>query len=178
MKKIYICTIVNTKGWKGTMVADDLAANISLIPEGTDIYIGFSEKFNKKYKLESWTSRSNKTLIKIEGVNSSEEAANFKEQGVFLSEEDHSRITGENKTLDQIYDFKVFDANDKTEIGILKDVWILPANDVWLVETENGPLPLPVTDEVIKQVDIKNKSIYVNMIPGLDDLTNQKEDEI
>jgi ribosomal 30S subunit maturation factor RimM len=35
------------------------------------------------------------------------------------------------------------------------------------MEFENGELPLPVIDDVVKKVDIENRNIYVNMIDGL-----------
>jgi len=58
----------------------------------------------------------------------------------------------------------------------IKDVLNLPANDVWLVETEKGELPLPYIKDVVKRVDIENKRIEINLIDGLTDLIkNEKE---
>jgi 16S rRNA processing protein RimM len=46
----------------------------------------------------------------------------------------------------------------------------LPANDVWLMKYNNMEIPIPVIDDVIKKVDIKNKEIYVELIDGLMEL--------
>jgi ribosomal 30S subunit maturation factor RimM len=55
----------------------------------------------------------------------------------------------------------------------------MPANDVWVMKTEQGEIPLPVIDDVIISTDISKKTITVYMMDGLLDLVRQhaKEDD-
>ena len=55
-------------------------------------------------------------------------------------------------------------------LGTIKDVWIMPANDVWVLSMPEGDIPLPVIDDVIRSVDIQKKQIVIRLIEGLRDL--------
>ena len=51
----------------------------------------------------------------------------------------------------------------------------MPANDVWVVKTAQGDVPLPVIDDVIKKVDIAKKQIEVFLIEGLMELAGGED---
>ena len=59
----------------------------------------------------------------------------------------------------------------------MKDVYILPGNDVWIVETEKGELPIPFVDKVVKIVDLENQRIEIELIDGLEELIERDKDE-
>lgn len=53
-------------------------------------------------------------------------------------------------------------------IGKVEDIFSTGSNDVYVVKDEEGKEKLlPGIDEVIKQIDIENKKIIVNLIEGL-----------
>ncbi len=54
-------------------------------------------------------------------------------------------------------------------IGRVRDIYQLPANDVWVVRsTESGKeLYLPYIEQVVKQVDIEKKQITIEWMEGL-----------
>src|SRR5699024_572390 len=55
------------------------------------------------------------------------------------------------------------------EIGRLKEVLFLPANDVWVVQRPNKKdLLLPYIESVILDVDVDSKEITVHVLEGLD----------
>ena len=53
------------------------------------------------------------------------------------------------------------------EIGIVDDVLGMPANDVLVVKTEKGEALVPVTRNVVKQVDLAGKTIVIEELEGL-----------
>ena len=53
----------------------------------------------------------------------------------------------------------------------------MPANDVWLVQTPKGNLPIPVIDQIIIKRNMESKSIEIFVMPGLMDLLNNTEEE-
>ena len=53
-------------------------------------------------------------------------------------------------------------------LGKLDDVFSTGSNDVYVVKDQNGKqILLPAIKEVIKQIDLKNKKITVELINGL-----------
>jgi 16S rRNA processing protein RimM len=54
----------------------------------------------------------------------------------------------------------------------------MPANDVWVVTAPDGStIPLPVIDDVIKHVDIAQRRVTIDLLPGLRDITRTTADE-
>jgi len=62
-------------------------------------------------------------------------------------------------------------------LGTITDVWIMPANDVWVLSMPEGDIPLPVIDDVILSVDIPKKQIIIRLIDGLRDLLPKSSDD-
>ncbi len=52
-------------------------------------------------------------------------------------------------------------------LGVLRDFFSTGSNDVWVVETPQGELLLPATDEVIEHVDLERRRIVVRPLDGL-----------
>lgn len=65
----------------------------------------------------------------------------------------------------------------KELLGELKDVMILPGNDVWLITLPDGELPIPVIKDVVKKVNIADKHIEIELIPGLMDIISSNKAE-
>jgi 16S rRNA processing protein RimM len=54
-------------------------------------------------------------------------------------------------------------------LGVLEEVLKLPANDVFVVRGGRGEILLPVTDEVVRAVDLGEGRVVVRLLPGLVD---------
>jgi 16S rRNA processing protein RimM len=167
-----IGTIMNTKGIDGTLIAVNSPQGI-ILSKGKKIFIGFSENFTEEFLLsKDFATNFNKSELNLIDINDKEKAAKFKEKAIFALKSD---ILSENENYifpDEIIDCSVFDIENNSEIGKITEVWNLPANDVWLVQTESGDLPLPVISDVIKEIDIENKTIKVFLLDGLMELLN------
>lgn len=164
----YIGTISGSKGFKGEMQVSDVPVGIENLRSGCKIAVGYSSKFTKSYTLESWKYGKKKSNLKLVEIKNENDVKAIVERGIFVSKEDI--ITKELALTDEIIGCNVFDFETGEELGKIVDVWYLPANDVWLLKMKDGNLPLPVIDDVIKNVDIKNEKILVNLIPGLIDI--------
>ncbi|USS85309.1 ribosome maturation factor RimM [Fructilactobacillus myrtifloralis] len=68
----------------------------------------------------------------------------------------------------QIIGLDVVDEQGRT-LGTIKDIMDLGPNDVWVVECNGQPdLLLPKIDEVIKQVDLDQGQVTVELLEGLE----------
>ncbi len=173
----YIGTIVNTKGTAGSIFLSEVPAAVEKIKPGAIIKIGYSETFGQNYTLKHWKKNSKGAILDIEGISSKEQAMTLKEQGVFCSQEDIIRDERKPYFDDELIDFVVVNVEDETEIGKVIDYWEMPANDVLLVATERGDLPVPMIEEAIDFIDEESGVIGIIPMEGLFDLLNSEEDK-
>lgn len=169
MSLIYIGAIVNTHGFKGSLVLKNTPKGLEFVPNSIKVKIGFTEKFAKDYFLEKWKKESSGAIIKIKGIDNEIQAKSIKEMGVFVEIED-LKSKENSKLFFDVMDFDVYNISNNKRLGTIIEIWNLPANDVWLCETANGELPIPVIDTVIVKTDYSKKSVHINCIPGLLDL--------
>lgn len=171
---IYAGTIVRTRGFRGQMFVTENSEAVQNIREGAKVEIGYSRNFSNSYEIERWDWSKAKALIKIRGIETNEDARHFIEMGVFVKRADIILEDDSQYIDEEVYDCEVYD-EEGNYIGKIIEIWDMPVNDVWLVDTENGDVPVPVIDDIIKDVDIENKKIIIHLIDGLMELSNNRE---
>ena len=174
---IFAGTITGTKGFDGKMAVKSTPDHIKSIRIGSECYIGFSKSFITKYTLLSWKKSKKDHQFSVKGVSSKEDAIHFKEQAVFVHTKDIIQEEKDSYSIGTLLDCIVYDIKTGEIIGKMKDIYILPANDVWIVNTKLGELPIPFIDDVVKKVDIPNARIEIEMIDGLYELIDGNKDE-
>jgi len=169
-------TITGTKGFDGKMTLRATPENISYVRSDAECFIGFSKQFTTKYYVDSWKKTRREHLLSLKNIVSKEEAINLKEQAVYVNRKDIIHEDKDSYSVGTLLDCFVYDVNTGERIGKMKDVYLLPANDVWIVDTDKGELPIPFVDEVVKNVDIPNARIEIEMIDGLGELVDGGKD--
>jgi len=165
-----IGNIVNSKGINGNLILVNCPKGLFLNKD-SEVFIGYSESFTEKYILaEDFIGNINKTELSLKSIDSKEKAQELKEKALFATKEDILKNNEGYIFPDEIIGCRVLLLCDGSCIGEIIDIWELPANDVWLVETEKGNLPLPVIDDVIKEIDLHSKVIKIILLDGLLDL--------
>lgn len=167
----YIGTISGSRGFKGEIILKDVPLGFDTVNSNSTILIGFSPNFSSQFKLLSFNRNKKKAIIKVETIQNESDVEKIKEKGVFVDKKELIRKE-ENKLRNEIIDCKVYDSSNGELLGNVVDIWYMPGNDVWVVKTDKGELPLPVTEEVILNVDIEKERIEVNIIDGLWDLVD------
>ncbi len=68
---------------------------------------------------------------------------------------------------DDLIGFKVVDPENHT-LGILADIFPTGSNDVYVVRSSAGELLLPATDDVVREIDLGQRRMVVEVIEGLE----------
>ncbi len=178
----FIGLIKGPLGVRGSVVVANTAGTTSKLEKGVKVRIGFSEAFSDVYTIAECKVPGKTLEIRLEGINSPEAASIFKEKGLFIDEEifkvkDSEILVGDLIGGNGVEGYKAVDKETGKELGLITDVWILPANDVWVVKMAEGTLPIPVIDDVVKKINKKKKTVEVVLIPGLMDLLEKEEDK-
>lgn len=165
-----------THGIDGTVVLNDTVGIRTPLAVGTVVGIGYSRDFVKEFVIESWHSDEHRTTMKVRGVSTPEQAEALIDQAVYTSAE---AIGVADKDRYSIADIEachvVLEGGEP--LGTITDVWLLPANDVWVVTTPHGTIPLPVIDDVVLNVDVPNKRVTVRLLPGLEVVDKTSPDD-
>ncbi|MEY2720386.1 MAG: ribosome maturation factor RimM [Bacteroidota bacterium] len=164
----YIGVLGRAHGLDGTMQLADVVVLPSGLRAGCSVGVGFSRDFTRAYTVEMFTQNEHRTLIKLKEITSAEMVTTVTDQAVFADANDLGISSTERYRIGDIEGATVFDEAGQI-VGTITDVWLLPANDVWVVTTPNkSTIPLPVIDDVIVAVDLQQRSITVRLLEGLD----------
>lgn len=171
----YIGVLGRPHGTDGTCVLTDVVSPTKPIVAGAIVAIGFSRDFAKPYKVQEFKQNDTSTLIKFLGVDSLELITSLADNAVYARPEDIGITSADRYRIGDIEGSTVVDEAGNS-IGIITDVWLLPANDVWVVTTaEQATLPLPVIDDVVKNVDIEKRLVTVRLLDGLDKVDKHED---
>ncbi len=105
------------------------------------------------------------------------EAIKIKEQAVVVRQKDIIMQEDESYSIGTLLDCFVYDIITGEKIGKMKDVYLLPGNDVWIVDTPCGELPIPFIEDVVKNIDLEKARIEIVMIDGLKELISRDKDD-
>ncbi len=112
-------------------------------------------------------THANNALIKLEDINSKEEAALLKGKAILLEED---KITIQEVTSGHyLVGYKVI-TDDSTLLGIIENVLILPSHLVATLTVNNKEVLIPLHDETVLNENTDAKELYVNLPEGLLDI--------
>ena len=116
--------------------------------------------------VESYRKGGQFDFVKVQGVNSKEEALEFKGYEIHALK-DYEIVDKDTYYYVDLVGCKVVDENDK-QLGVVSVVEEFPAQLTLRVKREGQPdFLVPFVKAFIKKVDIVNKKIVINVIGGL-----------
>lgn len=112
-------------------------------------------------------------LIKLEGLETPEDAGRYRNQVVYVSAADRPPLPEGQYYHHELIGFDVVD-EDEQKIGSLAEILQTGANDVYVVtKPDGGEVLLPVIPSVVLDIQAEHHRIVVRLIPGLlDESTN------
>ena len=161
MKKQLLETgkIVSTHGLHGEVKILPWADAPEFLLEFDRVFLGKQE-----YAVEDARVQKTCVLMKLEGIDSVEEAAKLRDQVVFISRDDIELEDGAIFIQD-LLGLPVL-AEDGAELGKLKEVISTGANDVFFVKGEHEYM-IPAVPEFILERNVDEGFIRVRLIEGM-----------
>ena len=166
MEYIEIGQIVNTNGLKGVVKVNPFTDDISKFEELKYIYIQLKSEL-KKVKIEQVRYNKNQVLLKLEGIDSIEEAEKYRNFYLKIEKKSQEELGEDTYYIVDLIGINVYSENDEY-LGTIEDVFPTGSNDVYVVKDNLGKqILVPAIAEVVKEVELKNKKIVIKIIPGL-----------
>ncbi|MFN8275919.1 MAG: ribosome maturation factor RimM [Chitinophagales bacterium] len=120
--------------------------------------------------IESWTTTGlNDAILKVEDINSPELARKLNNQELFLTEADAKKWLA--KEEDDLVWLIGYQAMDGTELlGPITDLMTLPAQILATINYQGRELLVPLTDDLITDINKRKKQIIFTLPEGMRDL--------
>ena len=166
MEYIEIGQIVNTNGLKGVVKVNPFTDDISKFEELKYIYIQLKSEL-KKVKIEQVRYNKNQVLLKLEGIDSIEEAEKYRNFYLKIEKKSQEELGEDTYYIVDLIGINVYSENDEY-LGTIEDVFPTGSNDVYVVKDNLGKqILVPAIAEVGNEGELKNKKMVIKIIPGL-----------
>lgn len=106
-------------------------------------------------------------ILKFKGYDSINDIEKYKNAKLLVTRENAVKLQKGEYFIADLIGMKVV-TEDGAPFGVLKDVLETGANDVYIVDTEEGKeILLPAIKECVRNIDMENTTITVHIMDGL-----------
>jgi 16S rRNA processing protein RimM len=171
MQRIAIGQISKVRGIRGEMVIDPLTDDPNRFSELKRIWLSKGEKIARfeveQVRVGLISKRlKQKVLLKLKGVESREEAEKLVGSFLEIEKEGLIKLPEGRYFIFDLIGLKVMTTENR-QLGTVKEVISLPANDVYLVEGNEKEYDIPAIKEVVKKIDLEKKVMVIEPKEGL-----------
>lgn len=165
MEYIQVGKIINTHGIKGEVKILPFTDDIHRFDELKKVYIG---EYKLKLEITKVRYKDNIAILKFNNYNNINEVEKFKNQNVYVDEEDKIELNDNQFFIFDIIGCTVLDTSDK-EIGTVIDIIQSGLSDVYIIKDNSidKEYLIPAVREFIKDINIEEKIIKIDPIEGL-----------
>ncbi len=172
LKKFLECAkCVNTHGVAGMIKLENRCDAPEVLAKLKTLYLLQDGEY-RPFKVTRASVQKSMVLVKLEGVDTFEDAVRFKGELFFAARGDFRLRRGDYFIAD-ILGLPVYDSESGREIGSLSDVLAPAGQQVYVIKKpEGGEFMVPCVPEFIKEVSFgeeKRAGIYVSLIEGMEE---------
>ena len=165
-KYLEIGQIVNTFGIKGMVKIKPFTDDINRFDRLKKIYIS-NKNGKKEYQIQEVKYHKNMVLMKLEGVDTLEQADLLRQSYLLVDRADEEPLEEGVYYIVDLLGLEVY-TDDNKLLGKVDDIFNTGSNDIYVVKDEMGKqILLPGIPDVLKNVDLEKGKITVHLIPGL-----------
>jgi 16S rRNA processing protein RimM len=165
-EKYRIGSIARSFGMKGEVIVNPDTYDINRYFDLRDVYIGHTGTINERHTVESVRMHQERPIIKFDRIDTRSQAEDLAGQTLFVDEKDRIELPDGVIFIHDIIGMKVL-SDDASYVGTVRDVLLLPAHNVYVVEASGREILIPAVDAFIESIDIGEKEIRIKPIEGL-----------
>ena len=158
--------IVNTNGLKGLLKINPFTDDITRFEKLKTIFIEHKKEL-LEFEIESVRYQKKQVLLKLKGIDTIEEAEKYREDYLKIKRNKEEKLPEDTYYIVDLIGLDIYTEGGEL-LGKLDDVFSTGSNDVYVVKNSEGKqILLPAISDVIKNIDLEQKKIVVNLIEGL-----------
>lgn len=157
--------IINTHGLKGEVKVYPLTDDVKRFKQLNKIFI---EKNNAmtEHKIELTKVMNELAILKIDGIDDLTTAETLKGCYLKINPEDAVKLPEGSYFISDIIGLEVKTVEGES-LGLIKELFQTGANDVYVVAYKGKELLIPAIKDVVKGIDIQNKTMTVKLLEGM-----------
>ncbi|MBR6665129.1 MAG: ribosome maturation factor RimM [Lachnospiraceae bacterium] len=106
-------------------------------------------------------------ILKFKGLDNMNDVEKFRQKSLYVTRANAVRLRKDEYFIADLIGIKVYDEEDK-ELGVLEDVMVTGANDVYVIKMTDGrELLLPAIKQCVLEVDVPEGRMKVHVLEGL-----------
>lgn len=161
--------ITSTHGIKGEMRVQPWCDSPEYMKKFKTLYL--DKKGEKPLKVSS-RPNGNMVIMKVQGIDTVEEAARYREKVLYMKRSDANLPEG-TWFIQELIDCKVIDADDESkQYGVISDISQTGANDVWHIKKDGKEYLIPAIPPVVISTDVVEGIIKIRPLKGIFDDEN------
>jgi 16S rRNA processing protein RimM len=163
---IIIGKVLSTQGNKGEIKVLPLTDSIDRFKKLTNIFIRKNNN-RKTLNVEKIRIKENTVIIKLKDIENINDAKTVVGSCLEVERENAVKLPKGTYFVFEIIGLKVYDENN-IFLGKVENVISTGSNDVYVVnKKDKEELYIPAIHDVVKNIDLENKRITINMVDGL-----------
>lgn len=161
--------ITSTHGIKGEMRVQPWCDSPEYMKNFKTLYL---DKKGEKAVNVSSRPNGNMVIMKMQGVDTVEQAAKYRDTILYMKRSD-AKLKEGTWFIQELIDCTVIDADDENKIyGIISDVSETGANDVWHIKKDDKEYLIPAIESVVISTDVVKGIIKIRPLKGIFDDEN------
>ncbi len=159
--------IINTHGIKGEVKVKQITDFPERFKIGETVYISQQNDSYLALKIDGSRMHKDYYLLRFEGYSSINDVEHLKGAELKIKEDQQKMLEEHEYYYHQIIGCHVVTI-DGEELGVIDSILSPGANDVWVVRgNKNKEFLIPYIEPVVKDIDIDEKLIKIELIEGL-----------
>lgn len=156
--------ITSTHGIKGEMRVQPWCDSPEFMKKFKTLYL--DKKGEKPVKV-SCRQGGNMVIMKVQGIDTVEEASKYREKVLYMKRSD-AKLPEGTWFIQELIDCKVTDADDENKTyGVISDVSQTGANDVWHISQGDKEYLIPAIPSVVISTDVAEGIIKIRPLKGI-----------
>lgn len=157
--------IVGTHGVRGEMRVNPWADSPEFLKQFKTVY--FDSDGKQGVKVLSSRPHGNIVLMKLDGVESVEEASALRNKKLYIKRSD-ARLADGAYFIEELIGCEVFDADDgEICYGKISDVSQTGANDVWHIKKDGREYLIPAIPSVVIDTNVEENRVLIRPMKGI-----------
>lgn len=106
-------------------------------------------------------------ILKFKGIDNINDVEKYRQKSLYVTRENAVRLRRDEYFIADLMGLRVHDEGG-AEIGVLREVMETGANDVYVIDLNDGrELLLPAIKECVLNVDVEAGFVQIHIMPGL-----------
>ena len=130
------------------------------------VWLEFPDGRREHMAVEQYHMTHRDTMLKLDSIDDPEAATRLRGAYIQVRSAEKAPLSE-----GQFYTFELVGSRviteDGDEIGHVREILSMPANDVYVVDTPRGEVLIPAIRDVVIGIDAEQKRVVIRLMPGL-----------